>query len=529
MCRNRINKALFFLSRSLKMKHMLIFGMLFIFTNLLFPGNSEALNVWQRDAVGDFFDSKWCDKFCDKEADLSCGLPPQQNTPSSSAPDTYETVTLDCGGAITLSEDISVNSMGISDGTFNVANASIFGPNQKIDGSLDIRGGEFLMNSGKFGLESIRMLGGAITFDGVHIPPGVRFNTANGKIVFKGETTVEWAEGDLEMFAGVQNREEDPGEMDITFLDNASISYEGETFGDRLIFAGRHETSKLNLNIDSSEVLVDVHWLVFRDLTYNTFSPGVKIIVDRLEFDGLVSGEGLANSEFVFPSRSLPATDGSLDMDNSDMELPIDMGCNDLGFDTENMVLGKVTVLENEKLHLRGHSAIYINELNLEDNSKISTDQGPETAPVYYKKITKGAGASIEGNIIGCDLPLEGDNEKAFTFNCDEKFIKTPFGLDKLILELGENEECVLKLTNTEPGIPVNALTNARKGLRPTINVEPASGATDNNGELKFTINATGKGVDWIAWATPNENGEIKFGWKAFKAGNAWGMFVKVK
>ncbi len=131
--------------------------------------------------------------------------------------------------------------------------------------------------------------------------------------------------------------------------------------------------------------------------------------------------------------------------------------------------------------------------------------------------------------VIHDDMTMPPPSNKAFIFNCEHEFIEGPFGLEKITLELGETEKCALKISALEPNIPVNVATNLRNGIRSTINVDPVNGATDNNGELEFTIKAIKKGVDWIAWGVPNKKGNIEFNRKTFDAGLAWGMFVEVR
>ena len=118
---------------------------------------------------------------------------------------------------------------------------------------------------------------------------------------------------------------------------------------------------------------------------------------------------------------------------------------------------------------------------------------------------------------------------KSFTFKCNRTFHTGFSGIEKMIINLGENDECVLKLTNLESGVPIEISTNLRTGLKPSIKVDPETGLTDANGEIAFTISAIDKGVDWIAWAIPNDVGKFEFSKKSYDSGLAWGMFVRVK
>ncbi|MGR3218584.1 MAG: cohesin domain-containing protein [Candidatus Anammoxibacter sp.] len=119
---------------------------------------------------------------------------------------------------------------------------------------------------------------------------------------------------------------------------------------------------------------------------------------------------------------------------------------------------------------------------------------------------------------------------KSFTFNCENSMKRGPFlGLEKLTMNVGDTENCTLKLTNNEPGKTVEILSLLRKGFRSAIEIEPARSVTDNNGELKITITAIRKGRDWSAWAVRNKRGAFRFNKKTYDAGLAWGMFVEVK
>ena len=118
---------------------------------------------------------------------------------------------------------------------------------------------------------------------------------------------------------------------------------------------------------------------------------------------------------------------------------------------------------------------------------------------------------------------------KRFTFECQESLDTGMRGLERLVLDLNEEEHCTVKLTNFEPGVPIEVSTLHRSALRACINVDPENGFTDLNGELEFTITAVGVGLDWIAWAVKNDKEEFEFSKKAYDNGLAWGMFVNVK
>ncbi len=120
-------------------------------------------------------------------------------------------------------------------------------------------------------------------------------------------------------------------------------------------------------------------------------------------------------------------------------------------------------------------------------------------------------------------------DSKLFTFACDQNFDLGPRGLKRLVLDLSENENCILKLTNFESDTSVVISTNLRSGFRSSININPTTGTTDGNGELEFTISAIQKGTAWVAWAISNEQGEFEFSKDAYDEGLAWGLFVEVK
>jgi len=118
---------------------------------------------------------------------------------------------------------------------------------------------------------------------------------------------------------------------------------------------------------------------------------------------------------------------------------------------------------------------------------------------------------------------------KSFTFKCDRVIQIGAASLEWLILELGETETCLIKLTNLEPGKPIEISAFTMKGLRSSTRISPSKGIPDATGELEVTINAVRKGIDWVAWAVPNEDGEFEFSKRAYDSGLAWGMFVEIK
>ncbi len=120
-------------------------------------------------------------------------------------------------------------------------------------------------------------------------------------------------------------------------------------------------------------------------------------------------------------------------------------------------------------------------------------------------------------------------SEKSFTFRCNREILIGTRGFEKLILKLNENESCILKLNTGDVNGHIEILTNIRTGLRSSIIVESANNFVDENGTIEFTITAIARGIDWVAWALPDEDGDYKFDKQAYDKGIAWGMFVEVK
>ncbi|MGR3320191.1 MAG: PKD domain-containing protein [Candidatus Anammoxibacter sp.] len=119
---------------------------------------------------------------------------------------------------------------------------------------------------------------------------------------------------------------------------------------------------------------------------------------------------------------------------------------------------------------------------------------------------------------------------KSFTFDCEQGMTRGAiFGLEKLTMNVGDTENCTLRLTNHEPGKTVEVSSLLRNWFRSAIKIEPARSVTDENGELKITITAISNGTDWAAWAVPNEQGRFRFNKKTYDSGLAWGMLVKVR
>lgn len=141
-------------------------------------------------------------------------------------------------------------------------------------------------------------------------------------------------------------------------------------------------------------------------------------------------------------------------------------------------------------------------------------------------------GGEDDGNDDGDDGNNDDDgNEKSFIFKCrQQSLIAGEHGIfEKMIMELDENEQCTVTLTNLEAGTTVEFSTYLRSGRSTSVKVQPESGVTDLNGELEFTISAIEEGTDWITWAVKNDKGEFEFSKQAYDNGTAWGMFIEVK
>ena len=151
-----------------------------------------------------------------------------------------------------------------------------------------------------------------------------------------------------------------------------------------------------------------------------------------------------------------------------------------------------------------------------------SMDDGPDPTPTPAPTTTPETTPTPT-------TPTTPTPSKSFTFGCDRDFDTRRSGLERLVLQLGQDAECILKLNNLEPGAIVEVSANLRKGLRPSVTVEPTIGVADHNEEIEFTITGFKKGMDWISWAVANEDGEFEYDKEAYDNGLAWGMFVLVK
>ena len=135
-----------------------------------------------------------------------------------------------------------------------------------------------------------------------------------------------------------------------------------------------------------------------------------------------------------------------------------------------------------------------------------------------------------ETTTVDVELKAEKDTTKSFLFSCEHGMERgSILGLETLNMNIGDTENCTLELTNHEPGKTVTIATLLREGFRSSIEIEPESGETDEEGKVDITITAIRKGKDWAAWAVPNDIGEFEFNKETYDTGLAWGMFVDVE
>ena len=120
-------------------------------------------------------------------------------------------------------------------------------------------------------------------------------------------------------------------------------------------------------------------------------------------------------------------------------------------------------------------------------------------------------------------------NGKAFTFECERELLKGTIGFEKLNMKLGESGSCELTLIDLNPDSLVEVSSKMRSGIRSCIRVTPEFGMTDSNGKLTVIISAINRGIDWIAWCVPNQDGKFDFSENAYDNGTAWGMIVNVR
>ena len=119
--------------------------------------------------------------------------------------------------------------------------------------------------------------------------------------------------------------------------------------------------------------------------------------------------------------------------------------------------------------------------------------------------------------------------DKSFTFECESKFKTGIRGISRLVMKLGEEESCLLKLTNVAPGVPVDVSPVLRTGARHAVEIDPLNGKTNENGELRIKIKAVKQGRAWAAWGVPENNKKAQFNMEAYNNGLSWGMFVDVQ
>ncbi len=149
-------------------------------------------------------------------------------------------------------------------------------------------------------------------------------------------------------------------------------------------------------------------------------------------------------------------------------------------------------------------------------NDDTTTPPTPTTTPII----------TVSPSPVATSTP---ENDKSFTFNCINDFGQGLHEIEKLTLKLGQNETCILRLTNLIPGTFIMVSTEIRKGIQTSIKIEQENETTDDNGEMEFKISSINRGTDWVSWAIPDKNGNLSFNKKAYDEGTAWGMFIEVK
>ena len=136
-----------------------------------------------------------------------------------------------------------------------------------------------------------------------------------------------------------------------------------------------------------------------------------------------------------------------------------------------------------------------------------------------------------EGSDEGARSPaftVTRSSTKAFTFNCETAFEDGPGGLEMLVMHLGDEQSCILQLTDPDPNKVMEVFTKMRKGLGTPIEIVQAVETINDDGELEFIIRATDVGITWAAWAVSDKRFSRKFTRKTYKSRAAWGLFVEV-
>ena len=119
--------------------------------------------------------------------------------------------------------------------------------------------------------------------------------------------------------------------------------------------------------------------------------------------------------------------------------------------------------------------------------------------------------------------------DKSFTFECESEFETGIRGVSRLIMKLGEEESCLLKLTNINHDVAVDVSAILRMGAKHPVEISPLNGKTNKNGKLNINIKAIKRGRVWAAWGVPGNNRKPKFNMEAYNKGLSWGMIVDVQ
>ena len=138
--------------------------------------------------------------------------------------------------------------------------------------------------------------------------------------------------------------------------------------------------------------------------------------------------------------------------------------------------------------------------------------------------------ASWENSITKSNLIMnKAAQPSLFTIKCSGEFQKDASGIDRLVLNSGEEEQCILTLNNVEPGIPVDIITRQSSENIQATNIFPFKGTVDSGGKLEFIITTVNKGIVRIEWAIAGDNSEHDFNEAAYNAGRVGGIVIEVK
>lgn len=121
----------------------------------------------------------------------------------------------------------------------------------------------------------------------------------------------------------------------------------------------------------------------------------------------------------------------------------------------------------------------------------------------------------------------------SFTIECDKAVESGFYGVNRMVLSVGEEVSCTMLLDHKAIGLEDSAgnklSSNLQTSPSETVVIVPEHGQTDGNGRFRFTITARKKGSEYISWAVADKSGQFNFSKEALKQGLAYGMFVKIE